>query len=87
MGDFLLTGGVYSYSGEGQQWEYAGAQAGVSQVYSFCAYEGELYCGTWPEARIFRKPRGVAHDAEWEDVGATGEEKEIMGMCVYNGKM
>ena len=32
-------------------------------------------------------PRNAPRDAEWEDVGATGEEKEIMGMCVYNGKM
>ena len=30
-------------------------------------------------------PRGVAADSEWEDIGQTGDEKEIMGMCVYNG--
>ena len=33
-----------------------------------------------------RGGRGVsAADSEWEDVGQTGDEKEIMGMCVYNG--
>ena len=86
----MAQGGVYRLGGSrssGAEWEFAGGQEGVSQVYSFCVYEGEFYCGTWPEARVFRMPRGQDITEPWLDAGRTGEEKEVMGMCVYNGKM
>ena len=37
------------------------------------------------EVQMLEELQAIAR--EWEDAGATGEEKEIMGMCVYNGKM
>jgi hypothetical protein len=88
----MAEGGVYRYAGSNAHghWEFAGGQAGVSQVYSFCTYESELYCGTWPEGKVFRMPRAGGETTAtdpWIDVGRTGEEKEVMGMAVYNGKM
>ena len=65
---YTLTDCLWLQGSGSQQWDYAGGQGGVSQVYSFCTYAGELYCGTWPEARIFRMPRNEPHDTEWEDV-------------------
>ena len=62
-------------------------------VGAHCRYESELYCGTWPEAKVFRMPRGGGGGGgglvsdPWVDCGRTGEEKEVMGMAVYNGKM
>ena len=39
--------------------------------------------GTWPEARVFRWNQ----QDEWIDMGRLGEELEVMGMAVYNGKL
>ena len=75
-------GGIYCYEG-GKRWSSAGQQEGVDQVYSFAAYEGKLYAGTWPEARVFR----CDGDGRWSDCGQLGEELEVMGMVVYNGKL
>ncbi len=75
-------GGVYTYEG-GDKWSHAGYQEGVNQVYSFAAYEGSLYTGTWPEAKVYRWD-GEQH---WEDCGQLGDEKEVMAMAVYNGTL
>lgn len=76
------TGGVYRYDG-GRQWTRTGDQAGVTQVYSFAAYDGKLHVGTWPEAAVFRDDGEQA----WTHAGRLGDEKEVMGMMVYNGKL
>lgn len=75
-------GGVYRYDG-GSDWSCIGRQQGVDQVYSFAAYEGDLYAGTWPEAKVF------CWDGEqtWTDRGQLGDEREVMAMSVYNGKL
>jgi hypothetical protein len=75
-------GGVYRYEGQ-SEWSCAGRQEGVDQVYSFAAYEGDLYAGTWPEAKVFR----WNGDKEWVDQGQLGGEREVMAMSVYNGKL
>ena len=51
---------------------------GVSQVYSFAELDDALYCGTWPEARVYRRPADGVGD--WVDCGRLGDEKEVMGM-------
>ena len=55
----------------------------MSQVYSFAELNDELYCGTWPEARVYKRP---ANGGDWVDCGRLGEEKEVMGMitCPYH---
>jgi hypothetical protein len=77
---------VYRYSGSSSsgtpQWEFAGGQEHTSQVYSFCVLNSELFCGTWPDAKVFRRPRGTDVTAPWIDCGRAGKEKEIMGMAV-----
>ena len=60
-----------------------GFQEGVTQVYSFAAYQGKLYVGTWPHGTVFRWD---GHES-WESVGRLEEEKEVMAMAVYNGKL
>ena len=75
-------GGIYRYDG-GRQWSHAGDQQGVDQVYSFAVYEGDLYAGTWPEARVFR----LDGESTWTDCGRLCEELETMAMMVYNGQL
>ena len=72
-----LVGGVYAYLGDGE-WGPREIQRGVSQVYSFAELNDEFYCGTWPEARVYRRPADGVGD--WVDCGRMGEEKEVMGM-------
>ena len=52
-------------------------------MYSFAELNDEFYCGTWPEARVYRRPTDGIGD--WVDCGRLGEEKEVMGMitCEY----
>ena len=75
-------GGVYRYDG-GTAWTRTGDQPGVDQIYSFAIYEGQMYVGTWLDARVFRYDGGEV----WTDCGKLGEELEVMGMAVYNGKL
>jgi hypothetical protein len=75
-------GGVYRYEG-GTDWTLCGRQTGVDQVYSFAAYEGRLYAGTWPDATAFRYDGGET----WPSCGRLGQENEVMAMAVYNGKL
>jgi len=76
------NGGVFRYVG-GTEWELVGEQEGVTQVYSFASYDGKVYTGTWPEAKVFRDDG----DVNWTDVGRLGDELEVMAMSVYNGKL
>ncbi len=75
-------GGVFRYEGEGR-WTRTGDQDGVDQVYSFAVYGGDMYVGTWPDAKVFRYDGGET----WTACGRLGEELEVMGMGVYNGKL
>lgn len=88
-GEFFLAGNegnkqgaIHTYR-EPAEWNFAGGQEGVDQVYSFAVYGGELHAGTWPEAAIFR----YGGDRAWFHAGRMGEELETMGMAVYNGKL
>jgi hypothetical protein len=42
-----------------------------------------MYVGTWPSGSVFR------YDGEkaWTNCGRLGDEKEVMAMAVYNGKL
>ena len=42
-----------------------------------------MYVGTWPDGSVHRYDGGES----WTNVGRCGEEKEVMGMAIYNGKM
>jgi hypothetical protein len=42
-----------------------------------------MYVGTWPEGKVYR----YDGDNDWADCGRLGEEKEVMGTAIYNGKM
>ena len=89
-----IRGGVYRYE-EGETWTRTGDQPGVTQVYSFAIHEGKMYVGTWPDGTVFRHDReGGRRSGEssgggetWTNVGRLGQEKEVMGMMVYNGKL
>ncbi len=64
-------------------WTYCEAPPDTTQTYSFMQHGGELFVGSWPSGKVFvLKEPGV-----WEDRGRLGEEKESMGMAVYNGKL
>ena len=46
-------------------------------------YEGKLYTATWASGRVYRFD-GIN---QWTDVGRLGEELEVMGMLVHNGRL
>ena len=87
-------GGVYQYGGE-KTWTRTGDQPGVNQTYSFAIHEGKLYTGTWPEATVFRydgregrrSGESSGEGETWTSCGRLGNEMEVMGMVVYNGKL
>jgi hypothetical protein len=64
-------------------WTYCGAPPETTQTYSFMQHAGELYVGSWPSGKVFVLNRPNV----WDDRGRLGEEKESMGMAVYNGKL
>lgn len=74
--------GACRYDGD-KNFEWCGNPKGAHQTYSFMAYQGEMYVGTWPKAEVFRY-NGLK---EWINCGRLGSEKEVMGMVVYNGKL
>jgi hypothetical protein len=41
-----------------------------------------LHVGTWRSGRVYR----LGEQGEWVDVGRLGEELEVMGMLVHNGR-
>lgn len=75
-------GGVFRYDGK-SSWIYVGDQPGTTQTYSFAAYGGKMYVGTWPTGSVFRDDG----QQTWTNTGRLGDEKEVMGMAVYNGKL
>ncbi len=69
---------------DGKQWSYAGNPLGCTQVHSLEVYQGNLYVGTWPEAKIGRYLGGE----DWEYRGRIGEDgTEVNALTVYNGKL
>lgn len=77
-------GHVYRY--DGTSWTDCG-QVGDekinTQCYAFAAYEGKLYVSTWASGRVYRFD-GVN---QWTDVGRLGQELEVMGLIVHNGRL
>jgi len=71
------------YTFDGNKWTYAGNPVGSTQVHSLEVYQGNLYAGTWPEAKIGRYLGGE----DWEYCGRVGEDgTEVNALTVYNGK-
>jgi len=83
----LEHSGVYRFDGlrccGGPLWTDCGGPPETNQTYSFAVYQGRLYAGTWPAAKVFR----YGGAGQWEDCGRLDEELEVMGMAVYNGKL
>ena len=78
------AGNVYRYDGE--TWSDLGALGNPTentQTYSFATYQGRLYAGTWRSGRVYRLEDGN----RWADTGRLGEELEVMGMLVHNGRL
>lgn len=75
--------GGHVYRWDGQAWTDCGQLGDNTQTYSFVAYGGRLYVGTWPSGSVYRRdePDG------WTNVGRLGEEREVMGMVAYNGRL
>ena len=67
-------GGVFRYLGN-SKWEECGYQEGMTQIYSFAVYRGELHIGAWPEARVLTTTEtrggwtGVAWAMNWKRWG------------------
>ncbi len=71
---------------DGRDWEDLGPVGDPNvntQTYSFAVYRGRLHVGTWASGRVYR----LADGDRWEDVGRLGEEREVMGMLVHNGRL
>ena len=72
------------YSFDGRQWTYVGNPVSCTQVHSLEVYQGSLYAGTWPEAKVARYRGGE----DWEYCGRVGEDgTEVNALTVYNGKL
>ncbi|MEW4570625.1 LamG domain-containing protein [Tautonia sp. JC769] len=54
-----------------------------TQTYSLAVYRGALHVGTWRSGRVYR----LGEQGEWIDAGRLGEELEVMGMLVHNGRL
>jgi hypothetical protein len=76
-------GHVYRFDGE--RWTDLG-QVGEfenTQTYAFAAYRGRLCVATWRSGRVF----ALTPDDTFADLGRLGEELEVMGMAVHNGRL
>lgn len=72
------------YVFDGKTWTYAGNPVGCTQVHSLEVHQGDLYTGTWPEAKVARYRGGE----DWEYRGRIGEDgTEVNALTVYNGKL
>lgn len=71
---------IYRYDGE--KWTFCGALGQSTQTYSFAVLAGQLYVGSWPDAKVFR----YEGDNNWLDVGTPGVERETMAAAIYNGQ-
>lgn len=77
-------GNVFRF--DGATWEDLGPVGDPkinTQTYSFTVYQGDLHIGTWASGRVYR----LTADDKWEDRGRLGEELEVMGMLVHNGRL
>ncbi|RUL88091.1 LamG domain-containing protein [Tautonia sociabilis] len=88
--DGLLHAGSYDlghvYQYDGQRWSDLGAVGDPqinTQTYSFAVYQGRLHVATWRSGRVYR----LGQSGRWEDLGRLGEELEVMGMLVHNGRL
>jgi len=71
---------------DGQSWDDLGPLGDPTintQTYSFAVYQGGLHVGTWRSGRVYRLAKGD----KWDDLGQLGEELEVMGMLVHNGRL
>lgn len=73
-------GRVYRFDGEA--WTDCGQVGDNTQTYAFTRFEGALHVATWRSGRVFRFD-GMHR---WSDIGRLGEELEVMGMVVHNGR-
>lgn len=77
-------GHIFRY--DGNVWEDCG-QAGDKEIntqgYCFAIYKGNLYVATWRSGRVYRFD-GIN---KWTDTGRLGNELEVMGMLVHNGRL
>jgi hypothetical protein len=73
--------GVFRFDDPG--WTNCGAPPDTTQTYSFMQHCGELFVGSWPSGKVFV----LGEPGEWQDRGRLGEERESMGLTVYNGKL
>ena len=73
-------GRVYRF--DGQEWTDCGQVGENTQTYAFAPYLGRLHVATWPSGRVFRF-EALDH---WTDTGRLGDELEVMGMLVHNGR-
>ncbi len=77
--------GGHVYRFDGSAWTDLG-QLGTdenTQTYSFAVYRGQLHVGTWRSGRVFRWDEA----GRWIDAGRLGQELEVMGMLVHNGRL
>ncbi|WP_395715987.1 LamG-like jellyroll fold domain-containing protein [Prosthecobacter sp.] len=75
-------GRVYRF--DGKVWTDCG-QVGTTdntQTYAFTRYEGHLHVATWRSGRVFR----FEDVGRWTDIGRLGDELEVMGMLIHNGR-
>lgn len=87
------SGHVYRF--DGTTWVdlgQLGDAAENTQTYSFAVYQGRLYAGTWRSGRVYLLEEHTDARADrprfvWHDVGRLGEELEVMGMLVHNGRL
>jgi hypothetical protein len=83
----LYVGWPCVYSFDGTDWKHAGAPVEpveILQTHSLEVYQGSLYAGTWPEAKVAR----YLGDEKWETFGRVGEDgTEVNALVVYNGKL
>ena len=78
------AGNVYRFDGE--TWSDLGPLGDPTvntQTYSFATFQGELYAGTWRSGKVYRLDAAN----QWIDTGRLGEELEVMGMLVHNGRL
>jgi len=76
------TQGIYSRT-LSEPWAYNGTVSKCDQVYSFTVYHNELMMGMWREARMNKYAGGT----DWIDCGRMGEELEVMGVGMFNGRL
>jgi hypothetical protein len=77
----LDYGGAYRFDDPG--WTDMGTPPDTTQCYSFMQYRSELFVGSWPTGKVFV----LGEPGDWQDRGQLGQEKESMGLAVYNGML